>query len=128
MDNKMKIPDLELKILQALWKNSNKASVQQIIDIWNESPVPGYTTILKKLQIMEEKKLVGHEKAGRAFNYLPLVSKDEVSQNKIGNMLTTMFQGNKLDMVGAFFADAELTTEELDKIKEMISKQESEDV
>lgn len=128
MDKIIKIPELELMILQVLWSNNNKASVQKIIDSWNEKPEPGYTTILKKLQVMEEKNLVRHEKAGRAFNYLPLVSKEEVSKNKIGNMLTTMFQGNKLDMVGAFFADAELTTEELDKIKEMISKQESEDV
>ncbi len=119
------IPDLELKILQVLWKNNNKGSVQDIIDSWPYPPAPGYTTILKKLQIMEGKNIVSHEKAGRSFNYIPLISKEEVSKSKINSMLSTLFQGNRLDMVGAFFADTKLTKRELIQIKEMVDKQEA---
>ncbi len=123
--DKPTIPDLELKILQVLWKNNNKSSVQDIVDSWPSPPAPGYTTILKKLQIMEGKNIVTHEKAGRAFNYIPLISKEEVSKNKINSMLSTLFQGNRLDMVGAFFADTKLTKKELLQIKEMVDKQEA---
>ncbi len=116
-----KIPELELKILQVLWHNNNRGSVQDIIDTWIGASIPGYTTVLKKLQIMEGKGLVTHEKKGRAYIYITCISKNEVSKSKIHNMLSTLFLGSKMDMVGAFFADTKMTKEELSQIKEMIN-------
>lgn len=121
------IPSLELKILQVLWNKKNKGSVQDIIDSWPETPVPGYTTILKKLQIMEGKGLVIHEKIGRAYIYIASIMKEEVSKSKIDNMLSTLFLGNKLDMIGAFFTDTAITKTELSRIKEMVNKWEVND-
>ncbi len=65
---KKKVAELELKILGYLWEMDNIASVQEIIDRWKEKEKPGYTTILKKLQVMEKKELVRHEKFGKAFS------------------------------------------------------------
>lgn len=121
------IPSLELKILQLLWNKKNRGSVQDLIDSWEGIPVPGYTTILKKLQIMEGKGLVSHEKKGRAYIYIANIRKEEVSKNKIDNMLSTLFMGNKLDMIGAFFTDTTITKAELSRIKEMVNKWEVND-
>ena len=127
MDRKVKIPELELKILQVLWKLGDSSSVQEVIDDWAPKPAPGYTTVLKKLQIMEKKGLVVHEKAGRAFKYHPTLTRDEVSHSRIEDMLSTLFQGNRLDMVGAFFSGTDLSADELSEIRKMLDQREQSD-
>ena len=71
------VPELELKILTVLWEAERASSVQEVLDDW-DGISPGYTTVLKKLQVMEEKGLVCHEKAGKSYLYAPTVSRDEV--------------------------------------------------
>lgn len=113
---KINVPELELKILSRLWDLGRPGSVQEIIDSWDGEPLPGYTTILKKLQVMEKKELVDHEKNGRSYNYFPLIKKSEVSQSKFNNLLDELFGGDKLEMAAAFIKDTGLSLDELDEL------------
>ncbi|MCK4542096.1 MAG: BlaI/MecI/CopY family transcriptional regulator [Spirochaetales bacterium] len=119
---KKRVADLELKILNRLWEMDNSGTVQDVIDSWMEDEKPGYTTILKKLQIMEGKGLIRHEKQGKAYSYIPLISKKDVSRNRIENLLTGVFSGNKLDFAHAFFEDAGLSKDELAEIRKMLDR------
>lgn len=121
---KINVPELELKILKKLWDLGRPGSVQEIIDFWEGEPLPGYTTILKKLQVMEKKKLVDHQKNGRSYSYFPLIKKSEVTQSKFNTLLDDLFGGNKLEMAAAFVKDTGLSIEELD---ELVQKLDSED-
>ena len=120
----MQIPPLELKILGILWDTGENLGVQQVIDSWPEKELPGYTTVLKKLQIMEEKGLVAHEKSGRSHLFYPLVKKDQVSKGKIQDLLTGLFGGNRVEMAAAFFRDEKLSQKELTEVKKIIEEME----
>ncbi len=123
---KKKVAELELKILGYLWELNNKSTVQEIIDKWREKEKPGYTTILKKLQIMEKKELVCHEKSGKAYVYIPMVSRKEVSRSRFDELLKSVFSSNKVEFAHAFFDDSNLTVKELQDIKKMIEDKERE--
>ena len=116
------IPDLELKILSILWNHDDGLKVQEIIDRWQTLPPPGYTTILKKLQVMGEKRLIGHTREGKAYRYKALISKNEVSERRFGGILSDFFAGDKLEMANAFFRDTSFTQKELEDVKRLIDQ------
>lgn len=123
---KKKVTELELKILGHLWSLNNQATVQEIIEKWDSSETPGYTTILKKLQIMEKKELVRHEKFGKAYKYIPVISKNEVSHSRLEELLQNVFSNNRIDFAHAFLDDKNLSIEDLQEIRKLIDKKEEE--
>lgn len=125
MDEK-KIADLELKILGILWGLKEGGTVRRILQEWPPPAVPGYTTVLKKLQVMEEKGLVRHEPSGKTYTYFPLVSRREVSRGKIGDLITTIFGGDRLGLTAAFLEEAEFTPQELEQVKKLIEEMKDE--
>jgi BlaI family penicillinase repressor len=121
---KQNIPEMELKILGILWQGQKPMLVQEVLDQWRETPPPGYTTILKKLQVMEEKGLVGYEKQGRSHAYFPQVSQKEVSQEKIHGLMDHIFGGDPLAMAAAFLGDQKISKDELGEIRKLIDQME----
>lgn len=123
---KLNVPELELKILGVLWSRKEAMKVQEILDAWNDEPKPGYTTILKKLQVMESKEFVSHKKSGRSYSYFPLLKKMEVTANKFGNILQGLFRGDRLEMAASFVEDTEMTADEIDDLIKMLEKKRGE--
>jgi len=123
---KKKASELELKILGHIWNLSNQATVQEIIENWDDLDKPGYTTILKKLQIMEKKGFVRHEKYGKAYKYIPIISKHEISHSRLEELLHNVYSNNRIDFAHAFFDDTNLSKKDLQEIRKMIDLKEQE--
>ena len=87
-----KLTELEEKILKIIWEQDSQATVNQILEQWEDGKKPLYTTVLKTLQIMEQKKLVDHKKDGRAYLYFPLITKKEVSGKLIKDSCFEFFR------------------------------------
>ncbi len=121
-----KIADLELKILGILWQLKEGGTVRQILENWPPASVPGYTTVLKKLQVMEEKGLVRHQPQGKTYTYFPMVSRREVSRGKIGDLITTIFGGDRLGLTAAFLEEADFTAGELEQVRKLIEEMKDE--
>ena len=126
MPKNWKLPELELMILRQLWSLRNRASVQEVLSAWEDKKVPLYTTILKKLQVMEAKGLVKHEKEGKAYKYIPLVSREEVSRGSLRSLIRNFFSRNKLELFHAFLDETELDSREIKLIRQMLVDKEKE--
>ncbi len=122
----MKPSELELKILQYIWSMDNCAAVQQILDAWTEEKKPGYTTILKTLQIMEKKNLVSHRKEGKAYKYIPLISRKEVYGVRIGDIVNGLFGGSKPEFINTFIGTQKISMNDLEEMKRIIKEKEKE--
>jgi predicted transcriptional regulator len=107
-----------------LWALDNKATVNDIIANWTDDDKPGYTTVLKMLQIMEEKRIVGHRRKGRAYTYIAKVSKDDSLKHNLSKVISDFFGGNRILLANSLIEEESFSKEELDGIKKMIARKE----
>jgi BlaI family penicillinase repressor len=118
---KRKPTPLEARILQRLWDLGDSGTVHEVLEGWPEKPAPGYTTVLKVLQIMEPKGLVAHERRGRSYVYRALLARDEHSGGRLQELLHGLFEGDRLRFVNALVEEMELTEDEIREVRRMLS-------
>lgn len=118
-----RVTDLELKILQIIWQE-NRCAVSDIIEKWQDSQKPGYTTILKTLQKMEKKGIVDHTKDGKRYLYFSKLTREQVSKNRLGTIIDRIFKGNTISFAQFFIDNSELDLEDLAEIRRIVAKKE----
>ena len=111
----------ELEILQVLWQKG-PSTVRQVNDILNEKREIGYTTTLKLLQIMAEKRLVVRDTSDRIHIYEAAVEEALTQQHLLKRFVDTLFRGSASQLVMQALGNHEASAEELDEIKSLIEK------
>jgi predicted transcriptional regulator len=117
----IKPTESELEILQVLWA-LGQATVRQVNDELNKKREIGYTTTLKLMQIMFEKKLVTRTDEGRYHLYQAAVSEDETQQQLLDIFVDTAFKGSAMKLVMQALGNHQSSAEELDEIKKLIAQ------
>lgn len=113
--------EAELEILQILWENG-PSSVKYINQLLNKKRVVGYTTTLKTMQIMYEKKLLGRERSGRSHIYAALKKETEAQDMLLDKVLDTVFGGSASKLVMQALANKKTSKSEIEEIKKFIEK------
>ena len=121
------VTELELSILQQIWEQGNRATVNSIVEHWPEAKRPGYTTILKTLQKMELKGIVGHRSAGKKYIYFPKLSKEKVIRKRLNTIINRIFSGSKISFAEYFVNSNRFSPDELAELKKLISAKEMEE-
>lgn len=109
----------ELEILQVLWQKG-PATVRQINAELNNRREVGYTTTLKLLQIMAEKKLVFRDTSDRVHIYEAAVEESTTQQHLLKRFVDTLFRGSASHLVMQALGNHHASSEELDQIKSLI--------
>jgi predicted transcriptional regulator len=110
----------ELEILQALWR-LGPATVRQVHGHLGKGS--GYTTVLKLLQIMTEKRLVSREEPGRAHVYKAQVSEGRATGAFLRELLGRLFGGSPARLVaGALGATGKPSAEEVAEIRRLLDE------
>ena len=91
MKNGTNFTGRELDIMSVLWREGS-GTVAEVKDELADDA--GYTTVLKMLQILEEKGMVRHEREGRAYRYHPIVAQDEAGSHALRRIVDKIFQGS----------------------------------
>jgi predicted transcriptional regulator len=116
--------DRELDIMSVLWRRGS-GSVAEVRDTLGESVA--YTTILKILQILEEKGAVRHEAEGRAYRYFPVVQPQEAGGNALTRILEKIFGGSAELLLTQLVADRNIPPRELARMRKLLEGMEEED-
>lgn len=119
----IKPTESELEILQVLW-TLGKASVRQVNDELSKVRDIGYTTTLKLLQIMFDKKQVSRTEEGRYHVYEAAVSEQATQQLLVDKFVDTAFRGSAMKLVMQALGNHQASQEELDEIKKLIASME----
>ncbi len=115
----IKPTDAELEILQILWENG-PCTVRFVNEQLNVKKRVGYTTTLKFMQIMTEKKMLGRNEKNRTHIYRPLIAKEETQNLLLDKFLLNAFGGSAMKLVMQALGNHQPTQEELDEIKAYI--------
>lgn len=109
----------ELEILKTLW-DQGPLGVREVYQILAEAQDEdlAYNTVQTLLRIMEDKGLVKHHVAGRAFIYTPLFSREQ----SVNSYVDRVFNGAASEMVATLLNNERLATKELEKIQELINE------
>lgn len=113
--------DGELEILRILW-DKKKATVRDVYEIISERKDCGYTTTLKLMQIMYDKKLVSRNADSKTHIYQAKVSRDNLQKNLLGKMIDNVFEGSSASLIMRALGENKPSTAELDQIQELLNK------
>jgi predicted transcriptional regulator len=113
----------ELEILSVIWE-LEAATVREVYERLNAAKPTGYTTVLKLLQLMDEKGLVERDRANRAHVYRAKVKQNETGKQMLGDVLQKVFGGSALKLVQQVLETETTTAEDLKEIRRMIREAE----
>ncbi len=120
----LKPTDSELEILQIIWLHG-PASVRFVNDELNRNKLVGYTTTLKLMQIMIEKGLLKRAEKGRKHIYTAVLKEKETKNLLLDKFVKTAFGGSAMDLVMQALGNHQTTPDELEELKALIEKMES---
>ena len=113
----------ELDIMSVLWKRGS-GSVAEVRESLGESVA--YTTVLKILQILEDKGAVRHEAEGRAYRYFPTVQPEEAGENALSRILEKIFGGSAELLLTQLVSDRAIPPSELTRMRKILEAMEEE--
>lgn len=111
--------EAELEILGVLWEHGPSTVAEVAARLPHR---PGYTTVLKLLQIMLGKGWVARDESSRRHVYEAEVSREDARSRLVGNLLTRAFGGSPSGLVLHALSSQPVTEEELDRIEEAIAE------
>lgn len=121
----LKPTEAELNILNILWERES-ATVREVYEILSRDKSIGYTTVLKTMQIMDEKGLVERDKHGVAHIYRAKLKQKEAQRNFVANLLDKVFGGSAKQLVLQALESQPASAEEMKEIREILKQAEEE--
>ncbi len=111
----------ERQIMDVLFRRG-RASAAEVMDDLPGSP--SYSTVRTQLRVLEEKGHVRHEEEGVRYVYMPAVRRHAARKSALKHLVDTFFDGSAEKAVAALLGGeaARVTSEELDRIAELIAK------
>lgn len=117
----IKPTDSELEILNILWEKG-PSTVREVHEILSRSKDAGYTTTLKLMQIMHEKKLLKRDASSKTHIFEAAVSKDQTQGQIVQRMIDTVFNGSAMQLVMQALGNHNASNKELEAIKKYLDE------
>jgi predicted transcriptional regulator len=124
MNNKKSTPkptDKELEILRIVWEKG-PVSVKDVHEQLGGETANGYTTILKLMQIMNEKGHLTRQKSGKLHLYQAVVSQATTQQHVLEKMIDNLFEGSTSQLVLSALGSRRSTKGELKAIRDYLDQ------
>ena len=118
--------DAELAILRVLW-DRGPSTVRQVHEALSASQNSGYTTVLKRLQIMTDKGLVVRDESERAHVYGTTLTEQRTQRQLLGDLVDRAFGGSSAKLVLQALSGRRATNEELRDIRALLDELEEGD-
>lgn len=116
--------EAELEILQILWTKGPQ-TVREVHEALRDKQT-GYTTVLKQMQVMTEKRLLKRNERFRSHIYSAKQPRERTQQRLVANLLQRGFCGSAKNLVLGALSARPVSREELDEIKKAIQQFEEE--
>ncbi|MDX1647114.1 MAG: BlaI/MecI/CopY family transcriptional regulator [Longimicrobiales bacterium] len=109
----------ELDIMSILWARGSGTVAEVRAELQEDL---GYTSVLKMLQILEEKGSLRHELEGRAYRYFPLVEPEQAGGKALRRIVDKIFHGSAEMALARLVSDRSLGPEQVERMKAMLDE------
>tara|TARA_R110002020_G_scaffold61960_1_gene166381 strand:- start:186 stop:557 length:372 start_codon:yes stop_codon:yes gene_type:complete len=117
----MKLSKSEEKLMELIWSNQT-IFMKDILEI-HPDPKPAASTVATLLKRMQEKGYVAYNLYGNSRQYYPLVEKPDYFIGKFKTIIKDFFSDSPLKFASFFTKQADLSTKELEEIKELVERE-----
>lgn len=114
----MKLSKSEEKLMALIWSNQ-PLFMKEILEIHPE-PKPAPSTVATLLMRMQKKGFVGFKLYGNSRQYHALVEKPDYFSGQVNTIIKDFFSDSPLQFASFFTKKANLSTRELEEIKELV--------
>lgn len=87
-------PPLELECLRVLW-TLGPSNVRAVREALLPNRPLAYTTVMTMLDRLSRKQAVSRKRIGRSFVYTPSISREDVRQLAVRQLLDSLFDGSR---------------------------------
>ena len=116
-----KVTKAELEVLQVIWKEG-PSTVREVHNMVSEKREVGYTTTLKVMQVMFEKKLLNRDTKPNSHIYTARIEANKIQESLLGDFVEDAFAGSTKNLVLQALGNKNVSAEELAEIKRFISQ------
>lgn len=121
----VKPTDSELEILNILWEKGD-STVRDVHEVLEQTKEVGYTTTLKLMQIMHDKKLLTRDTSSKTHIYKAAISKESTQGQIVQRLVDNVFNGSTMQMVMQALGNHKASSKELDQIRAYLNQIEKE--
>lgn len=107
--------------MRVLWEHGPK-TVREIQQVLDEKKPTGYTTVLKLLQIMTEKRLVERDENVRPQVYKPRFTQSQTQRRLLSDLIEGAFGGSVKALVLQALATKKTSTQEIEAIEKLLDR------
>jgi BlaI family penicillinase repressor len=112
----------ELEILQVLWKYG-PSTVRFVNDTLNEQKrAVQYTSTLKLMQIMTEKKMLSRDESNMKHIYIAAIEEEKTKSFLLNRFVDVMFNGSASSLMVQLLGNKKTSQKELDEIKKLLEQ------
>lgn len=111
-----------MAILRLLWRRG-PSTVREVFEELNGARPPrpvGYTTVLKAMQIMTEKRLLVRDELRRTHVYRPAEPGERTQRKLVGDLLDRAFGGSARALIQQALSAQPISPAELAEIRKLI--------
>lgn len=117
MPDDVQFTDRELDLMSVLWRLGS-ATVTEVREQLPDEP--GYTSVLRIFQILEEKGHVRHESEGRAYRYFPTVPPEAAGRTALGKIVDKIFHGSAEMTLARLVEERPISEAELERMRRIL--------
>ena len=114
------ISEAEFQVMKIVWEHA-PVSTNQVTEYLTRTTKWSPKTIQTMLKRLVQKKALTYDKEGRVFIYTPLIGQEDYVNQESRHFLQRFYNGNVVSMITAFLDMEELSQQEVDELKELLS-------
>lgn len=114
------ISEAEFQVMKIVWEHA-PVSTNQVTEYLVRTTKWSPKTIQTMLKRLVQKKALTYDKEGRVFIYTPLFGHEDYVNQESRHFLQRFYNGNVVSMITAFLDMEELSQQEVDELKELLS-------
>lgn len=112
---------VELQILRILWQQG-ACPVRVIHERLESEKGTNYSTTVKMLAVMLQKRLVSRDESARPHVYRPLLTRARAGRRMVGELIEKVYEGSSLSLVMQALSTSKATKAEIEEVRQLLNR------